>query len=334
MQMANTQLPETHMPNIVLPAGIKAFVEGKSQYKVLKPLGRGASGSVVLARGATGSLFAVKVVSTTPRKPDRRAMMEADINRAIGRHRRIVRLYSIFYSSSMGLYGMVFDFANWGSLETIIHRYRSRGERFPEALVWSIFKDIAEALLYLHSGLTAPELKSPSQDWGGTIVHGDVSPGNIVLGPAPSRRDLGRRYPGARLADFGLSMSVHDPLYYPDRVFGTPGFTPPEDESTPKADVYGLGMCMFYAARGRILYYHNELLAETHEENEPNGCQRPFHGDELHKMMIKAFHPDPVKRADSGALSAELEVLGREMRREYFEPLPRWAYPHPDLDRW
>lgn len=73
------------------------------------------------------------------------------------------------------------------------------------------------------------------------VVHGDVSPSNILV----------RRLDGvAKLADFGLASRAGDiGSTYPTAGQGTPGHVAPEvlwgAEPTPRSDLYGLGVAAY-----------------------------------------------------------------------------------------
>ena len=98
---------------------------------------------------------------------------------------------------------------------------RRRGRLTPGQTV-HIIAQICDALTHAH-------------DRG--VVHGDVSPSNILL-----RRADGR----AKLADFGLASRTGEIApTHPGELLGTPGYVAPEllwgSEPTPRSDLYCLG---------------------------------------------------------------------------------------------
>jgi serine/threonine protein kinase len=108
---------------------------------------------------------------------------------------------------------------------------RRRG-RLPCAEVVHLVAQVAAALQHAH-------------DQG--LVHGDVSPGNILVGDGGTT---------AKLADFGLACGVRErPRACGAEVMGTPGYVAPEvaggDGPSPSSDVYSLGAVAYRLAGGR-----------------------------------------------------------------------------------
>jgi serine/threonine-protein kinase len=89
-------------------------------------------------------------------------------------------------------------------------------ERFPVPDVGRVVGEIASALAAAHAA---------------RIVHRDIKPTNVILTSS-----------GVKVLDFGIAD---------DERMGTPAYLPPENDLSPSADVYALGVVWFEAVKGR-----------------------------------------------------------------------------------
>jgi serine/threonine-protein kinase len=89
-------------------------------------------------------------------------------------------------------------------------------ERYPVPDVERVIGEIASALAAAHAA---------------RIVHRDIKPTNVFLTSS-----------GVKVLDFGIAD---------DERMGTPAYLPPENDLSPSADVYALGIVWFEAVRGR-----------------------------------------------------------------------------------
>ncbi|GHJ54980.1 hypothetical protein Nm8I071_42870 [Nonomuraea sp. TT08I-71] len=96
------------------------------------------------------------------------------------------------------------------------------------------------------------------------IVHRDVKPANVILTPA-----------GVKVLDFGIATPAGAPDHTPDGiVVGTPAYLAPEQldrqPATPAADMYALGVLLYYCLTGRLPY-----AADTTTQLLGSGRRRP-----------------------------------------------------------
>ncbi|MCO8277312.1 serine/threonine protein kinase [Actinoplanes sp. TRM 88003] len=111
---------------------------------------------------------------------------------------------------------------------TLAERIRAHGP-MPWREVARTCADVARALAATHAR---------------DLVHRDVKPGNIILGPD-----------GAKLVDFGFAARPGGPSVGPDgRVWGTPAYLAPEQlygrPATAATDVYALGLVLHAGLTG------------------------------------------------------------------------------------
>ena len=200
-----------------------------SHYVVTKPIARGSMGAVFEARcERTGEQVALKVLAGERARKDQgaqRFLQEAQLLCSL-RHPGLVPGLAFGCDAGRNFFAM--EYVEGPSLKETIQR---RGP-LPEAEALEIAAGVARTLAYLH---------------GEGIVHRDVKPANILLGPD-----------GVRLCDLGLAREVHFPSSATAscETLGTPCYMAPEQareskEAGPKADLYSLGVTLFHALAGR-----------------------------------------------------------------------------------
>lgn len=225
------------------------------------PIGAGASGVVYPGVDAEGQPVAIKRLHrSVTREPDRFARLQRELGRAHQlRHPHILPV--------RGLVAHGRDTALVTALRDggVVSQQEALG---PEVAI-ALGIQVAQALVTAHRQ---------------GVLHGDVRPGNVLLGPA-----------GASLFDFGLAgMARIGEL--------RPGETPPEvlDGAPPTArsDLYGIGLVMYRLATGRDAFAGPTAWARI-------GRQREGHlaTDALPLGLATCLgwllHPDPLRRPTS-----------------------------------
>jgi serine/threonine-protein kinase len=187
-----------------------------------------------------------------------------------------------------------------------------RAGPMPIPLALYVGREVARALDYAHR----------RRDDGGQplfLVHGDVTPGNVLLSAEGE----------VKLADFGIARALGGAA--PGRAVrgGTPGFMAPEVEAgatpTLRADIYGLGMSLYHALTGK-------RQGDAGFAPRALRSARPDASPELEALLARAVAGDPAERfASAGQLE---EALAIELARRHaaFTPsaLARFVSEHRD----
>ena len=211
------------------------------RYQVVRALGRGAFGTVYLARERLlHRLVAIKALH-----PDR-AWSEEERTRLLREARTIAQLSHpaivplLSYGETASTVYMVMPYV---SGETLSERLRREGGRLHYHEVRRLLIEIADALAYAHSE---------------GVLHRDLKPENILLERAGALDD--DLPPRVRLIDFGVAA-------FPTRdrgmsagaeeTWGTPHFMAPEQafgepELDPRSELYSLGVLGFLLLGGRL----------------------------------------------------------------------------------
>ena len=260
-------------------------------YDVVEPIGEGGTGAVWSALTPDGATVAIKVVAAVDADD---ALVELAV---LGRIRdpHLVRLHEALTLPS-GDVAQVLDHLAGGTVGMVV---RTRGHLAPGELV-TLLSPVASTVARLH---------------GIGVVHGDLSPDNVLL-------DLdGRPF----VADLGVARIVGAD---PAELRGTEGFVAPEvlAGAVPSAasDVHALGALAWFCltgqaprpavVRGRLaeqveglpdeLVETVELALRTRPEDRPDA-------DALAVAIFESAAPEPVVPARG---SDEVGLLTRRIR--------------------
>ncbi|MFJ3727270.1 bifunctional serine/threonine-protein kinase/ABC transporter substrate-binding protein [Streptomyces sp. NPDC090045] len=250
--------------------------------RLLGRLGSGGMGTVYLARSATGTLVAVKVIRADhASNPDFRLRFRREVEAAGQLTGRWV-VPVVAADAEAREPWLATPFVPGPALSEAVAGYGP----LPVRAVRTLGARLAEALAQVHAA---------------GLVHRDVKPGNILLAPD-----------GPRLIDFGIARAEGaDTLTAVDAVIGTPGYLAPEQARTGGAaagaasDVFSLGCVLAYAATGHGPFGGGHAAAvvyrTVHDEPELTGLP-----GELLEPVLACLAKDPAARPTPARLSALL----------------------------
>ncbi len=230
-------------------------------------------------RSDSGIEVAVKVTS-----PDRYhvgALMELAARESaildLVRHDHILRTHEV-HALADGSVAVVLDLADGGTLARLV---ASRGRLRPGE-VTTVCTPIATALAALHRA---------------GVVHGDVSPRNILL----------TRQGRPMLADFEAARLVGESR--PPVVAGTSGFVAPEllagSLASEATDVYALGGLAWFALTGRALAPAPGTASGQHAISTPDAREAvSLVGPEFAEVVVAMLAEDPSCRPSAREAAA------------------------------
>jgi serine/threonine protein kinase/tetratricopeptide (TPR) repeat protein len=230
---------------------VKVFA---GRYAYVRPLGRGAGGSVYLAEDLHKGRRQVALKVLTPEAygtvQGKMLRREFEILSKLD-HPNLVRVYDYGRLPDGGVY-LAEEYIDGFSLQD------ARALLSPEAMI-GVTRQILEGLAYLH---------------GMSMIHRDIKPANVMLlwlDDAPE--------PLVKVVDFGLSSS--DPKRDTLRG-GTRSYMAPEvimgEKGEPRSDMFSLGVTLYYALCGVLPF-------GPRGKDDPPPTEEDFRPPEPHRLM-------------------------------------------------
>lgn len=214
------------------------------RYRILKAIAQGGMGAVYQAEDTTFSnrLVAVKEMSQKGLSQQeivvaaQQFKQEAHLLAAL-QNPHLPSIYDHF--SEANRWYLVMSFIQGETLQAYIDRVPGHVLAVPEVVALGL--QLCNVLEYLHTCQPA-------------IIFRDLKPSNIMRSPA------GYLY----LIDFGIARHFKPGQTSDTRVFGTPGYAPPEQwgqtaHTTPRSDIYSLGAILH-----QLLSGHNPAMSPFH----------------------------------------------------------------------
>ena len=314
---------------LALPEYDAASLKRIGRFRIVREIGKGGFGIVLLARDETLDRdVALKIPrADTLLSSESRKRFEREARAAgVLAHPAIVPIYEF---GRMGPVNYIaFAYCNGTSLD---HWLEGRSERLSPKLAARIVARLAEAVSHAH-------LRG--------VIHRDLKPSNILIAHEADSADEIDLVSSLRITDFGLAKLTDDneELTLDGALIGTPTYMSPEqatgsNESHPAVDVYSLGVILFQLLTGEVPFRGNSNLAilKAVAENQtpsPRSLNREV-SSELAAICLKCLEKDPQQRYESAlALCDDLNrfIEDRPVRarqRSWSHEFRMWSKRNP-----
>ena len=277
------------------------------RYRPLRPIGRGGSGSVWLARDErTGLEVALKIVPREGKRASRAAREMEAASRL--RHERCVRAYD--FGGDSGHVYIAYEYVQGQTMREALRAGRLGDRDAIEAAA-----QILDALAHAHRL---------------GIVHRDVKPSNVLLEEGPEL--------SIRLLDFGLAQfDEADTLTAVGDVPGTLAYIAPERltgaEATSASDIWAVGVLLWECLAGEHPFWGvplPQVAAAIESGAPPLGQTRSDLPPAVADAVSSALAVDPARRPSAERLAQDLRAAVTSPRRDRTSPArQRKAAPTP-----
>ena len=263
-----------------------------NRYEILEELGEGAFGAVYKARHRVMKrLVALKVLPPALRKDaETRERFEREAE-ALARldHPHVVKIHDAEIEESFPYLAM--EFVEGGDLRKVLQERK----RLSVDEVIQLGTEMAQALDHVHQQ---------------GIVHRDVKPSNIMIGPNGH----------AKLTDFGIAFAARLPRITRG-LLGTPEYMSPEQiDGTSldgRSDLYSLGVLLYECLTGTPPFEsEGDSMTQTYAllQRIQNDPVPPIHREDvpswLADVIIQCLAKKPEDRYASGAALTEALRVG------------------------
>jgi beta-lactam-binding protein with PASTA domain/tRNA A-37 threonylcarbamoyl transferase component Bud32 len=260
------------------------------RYRLLRPLGTGASAHVYVAEDVSlRRRVAIKVLHPALAGDEaflRRFRAEAQVVAAL-RHPNILRVYD--WGDDGGAPYLVMELLEGGNLRSLL----DRGHLLSPAQAAAVGADAAKALDYAHRR---------------GLVHRDIKPANLIFD------DEGR----LTVADFGLARALAEATWTEPAgaVVGTARYAAPEqargESLDSRADVYSLALVLIEATTGRVPFAADTTIG-TLMGRLGRDVEAPEELGPLGPALAAAGTADPGRRLDAAGLARNLDTVAAKL---------------------
>eukprot|EP01083_Nonionella_stella_P069237 184441_1 len=257
-----------------VPDSVASIPSIRRLFSLQKPIGRGVSGDVYLARSKqTQKLYALKRMRRSDKLNHVSFLNEINILKALD-HPNIVRLHDTYISKQH--YCLTTEHCSGGSLLDKVFTVKQCSEKNAATLM----RNLLEALHYLHQQ---------------NIVHRDIKLSNIVFD----------RHSKVKLIDFGQSERITNPEDTDKNIFGSVSYLPPEmrrirsKHELYAGDMWSAGIVAYVLVQGCYPYHGNTVKAVL--SNIKNTSSLKWHkhtevSDECKDFIQSLLHKDVSMR--------------------------------------
>jgi serine/threonine protein kinase len=309
-------LPAPKSSRAVAPAEVGAA----ERYAVVRPLGEGAMGEVVLVRDSDiGRRVAVKRLKASGVDDEAAVLRFAEEVRTIGEleHPGIVPVHDVGVDDA-GQHYLVMKYVEGETLESVIAKLRQGDEgalaRFPHVARLRIFSALLQTIHYAHER---------------GVLHRDLKPANIMIGP----------YGEVTIMDWGIAKRIVRGAKDPDRlavaetadaeipsgrllatadgvILGTPLYMSPEqalgrvNELDERSDLYSLALIFVElmtlehpfadkrTTQELVVAHATQIISKTELDARFQKAIAPI---EYCPFLARALAKDPAQRYGSAA---------------------------------
>ena len=267
------------------------------RYRPLRPIGRGGSGSVWLARDErTGLEVALKIVPREGKRASRAAREMEAASRL--RHERCVRAYD--FGGDSGHVYIAYEYVAGQTMREAL-----RGGKLSDRDAIEAAAQILDALAHAHRL---------------GIVHRDVKPSNVLVEEGPVL--------SIRLLDFGLAQfDEADTLTAVGDVPGTLAYIAPErltgGDATTASDIWAVGVLLWESLVGEHPFWGVPLpqVAAAIESGAPPLAEsRSDLTPAVADAVTRALAVDPQRRPSAERLARDLRAAVTSPRRDRTSP--------------
>lgn len=260
------------------------------RYRLLEPIGQGATGRVYLARDPKiNRLLAIKLIDLTLERDQteitdasERFSREAETTGRLS-HPNIVTIHDMGESDGDVYIAMEYLKGD------LLSRFTAPETLLPARLVLELGAQTADALDYAHSQ---------------NVIHRDIKPGNIMYDSVSG--DL-------KITDFGIARLIDVNRTRTGVVLGTPSFMAPEQIEGGNVkgytDLFALGVSLYELLTGHLPFRGNSMtklmFVIANEPHTPLSAVRADLPAGLDSVIDMALNKDPAARFQRGADMAD-----------------------------